>query len=436
MSQKLRVISDGSSDEETVPLPPIKKRKAKSDDPPPLPPKTGHRHALEATKRANKHMKDNGIPGEFTMRTMCGQTVEEDASGEIKFTKNPSKGLDNKWQNGMETAFRILQHYQVDGAKLTLLPDHDTLDCFKKVVKAHLVASKTNISYTFTSFNTFQHVTGRLLLHMVLKTAGLAGNTNIGGCVVWEHGCQHTLKCLHGSVMIQKEQLVEMDVNSENAQRVLKENPEKAKIVPNRWGRNVVQVKNQDAFCCQADVNMLGGNFSGSSCGMFYTDGGKALIAFQQLMAFQKACYPNMKNAETHMFMPVKCECNWNSTIPTMGRQVCKITPFNMPGVADLNADAIDDPKLLATLNNPAVLVFQCCNPVHRSPKGAPSKNCDFKISSIDIMTSLQVAKQIWKTSIGEPHQVSFPEFKWSNELRYQATSLPQVLEDQDESLF
>lgn len=436
MSQKLRVISDGSSDEEVAPPPPIKKRKAKSDDPPPLPPKTGHRYALEATRRTNKHLKDNGVPGEFTLVTMCGQSVKEDEKGEIQFKKPPSKSLDNKWQDGMELAFKILQNYQVDGDKLTLLPDADTLDCFKKAVKGYLVSSKTSINYTFTTFNTFQHVTARLLLHMVVKTAGLAGSTNPGGCVVWEHGCQKHLKCLHGSQMIQKEQLIEMDVNSENAQKALKENPDRAKIVTNRWGRNVVQFKNLEAYCCPSDVNMTGGNFSGSSCGMFYTDGTKAVMAFQQFMAFQRACYPNMRNADTHMFIPLKCECNWNTNIPSMGRQVCKLTPFNMPGVSDISGDALDDPKLKATLEHPAVLVFQCCNPAHRNAKGNPVKNCDFKISSIDMITCLQVAKQIWKDSIGEPHRVTFPEFKWGNEFRYQTTSLPQVLDDKDESLF
>ncbi|APC26069.1 DBP [Bat mastadenovirus G] len=414
---------------------------------------------LDATKKVNEALKTQGTPGEFYIRTFCNQRVERDANGEIQFIKEdgpaplnkfpppepiikatraiqPTKANEHQWQQGMEYALKILTAYQVDHKDLTLLPDSGTLECFKKAVQGFLVGTKTVVTYNFTTPKTFQHVTARLLLDFVLKAVELAPGINPSGCVVWQHGCQDHLLCLHGSPMIQKEQLIEMDVNSENAQRVLKENPEKAKIVTNRWGRNVVQMKNEDAFCCFMDVNMSGGNFSGSSCGMAYSDGPKALMAFQQIMAFQKACYPQMTTAETHLLIPLKCECNWNNSLPMVGRQTCKITPFSMPSAADIDKSQVHDPKMLATLNNPAMLVFQCCNPVYRNSKAAPQKNCDFKISTVDLVSCVQIAKKIWATCIGTPPPLKFPEFKWSNEYKYQTTILPQGQDDDDASLF
>lgn len=474
MSQQVFEISETSSDEEI--RMPVRKRqkKAKEDQKAKMKEALaaaaatmdedtghlrGHHYSLEMTRRANAIMEAQGQPGGFYMQTFCGQKIEKDAEGNIIFTKTesvpltakppvkepvirpsvalvPTKANEHQWQNGMEMALKILTAYQVDHKDLTLLPDSGTLECFKKAAQGFLVSSKTIVTYNFTSAKTFQHMVGRLLLDFVLKAAEIAPNINPSGCVVWQHGCQKQLMCLHGSPMIQKEQLLEMDVNSENAQRVLKENPEKAKIVTNRWGRNVVQMKNEDAYCCFMDVNMSGGNFSGSSCGMFYTDGPKALMAFQQLMAFQRACYPQMTTAESHMLIPIKCECNWNNSLPMMGRQTCKITPFSMPSAADIDRSQIHDPKMLATLDNPAMLVFQCCNPVYRNSKAAPQKNCDFKISTVDMISCVQIAKQIWYACVGTPPPLKFPEFKWSAEYKYQTAILPQGQEDKDLSLF
>lgn len=466
--KKVCVISETSSEEDVAPALPPKKRQRKEP--------RGYQAMAEVAKRANAVLEANGIPGELYMQTFCGQRVDCDSDGKVTFTKvashptpsviippGPSSPLpgsstasggiveelvkrsiavrstiasDYKWQQGMELALKIMLAYQVDHKELTLLPDSGTLDCFKKAVQGYLSGSKIVVTHNFSNQKTFLHVTGRMLLDFVLKEAGVNGSMNPSGCVIWTHGCQKQLMCLHGAPMIQKEQLVEMDVNSENAQRVLKENPEKTKIVPNRWGRNVVQMRNEDAYCCSMDVNMSGGNFSGNSCGMAYTDGPKALMAFRQIIAFQKACYPQMATADSRMLIPLKCECNWNNQLPLLGRQVCKVTPFALTSAEHIDRSLVDDPKMLATLDHPAMLVFQCCNPVYRNSKAAPQKNCDFKISAVDLVAALQIAKQIWKAAIGTPAPIKFPEFKWGNEYKYQTTILPQSQEDNDESLF
>ncbi|AAB38727.1 DBP [Canine mastadenovirus A] len=451
--KKVVAISESSSDEEVPVAPPTappKKRQRKAVEEP-----RGHQAMVEIARQATATLKARGDPGSIVVQTFCGQTVDTDKEGNVVFIPpkqksvwskpNAPSGLvaskffkasEHKWQSAMELALKVLTAYQVDHSKLTLLPDEGTLECFKKAVQAYITTSKTHVTYTFTNQKTFLHVAGRLLLDFVIKAAELAPGVNPSGCVVWQHGCQSSLMCLHGSPMIQKEQLVEMDVNSENAQRALKENPEKTKIVSNRWGRNVVQFKNEDAFCCSMDVNMSGGNFSGASCGMFYTDGPKAIMAFQQIMAFLKACYPSMPNAESHLLMPLKCECNWNSNLPLLGRQTCKITPFSLASASHIDKSEVDDQKMLATLNNPAMLVFQCCNPVYRNSKAAPQKNCDFKISSVDLVSCVQIAKQIWTSTVGERPPIKFPEFHWSDEHRYQNTILPQGQHDDDLVLF
>lgn len=458
MSHKKVYVTDSSEDE--APGVPLKKRQRKEEP-------RGHQAMVEICNETNALLKKKGLPGAIYTETFCGQRVDCDAEGNVTFTKvrempprshtqggsvpappivetpivatlvsRISKANEHQWQQGMEIALKILLAYQVDHKDLTLLPDTGTLECFKKAVQGYLTATKTIVTFNFSNQKTFQHVAGRLLLGFVIKAAGLGGDINPSGCAIWVHGCKKRLCCMHGDPMIQKEQLIEMDVNSENGQRVLKENPEKTKIVANRWGRNVVQMKNEDAFCCSQDVNMTGGNFSGNSCGMFYTDGPKALMAFRQIMAFQKACYPQMATADTHMLIPLKCECNWNNQLPLLGRQLCKVTPFALSSAESISRDLVDDPKMLATLDNPAMLVFQCCNPVYRNSKAAPQRNCDFKLSAVDLVACVQIVKQIWQACIGTPPPMKFPEFKWGNEFKYQTTILPQAQRDDDISLF
>lgn len=490
-----RVIVDSSSEDETVrarspsppPLPPKKRRRAAAaaaaDGAAAAEPVAGPSVRVEApaawaassAAAATEQLRQAGLPGSVSAVTFCGQRIEVDAQGKVSYTpdekllkamkggfgaqseeKKPKRptslalksknqpapaaplGQEAAWQRGMELALSLLLPLKVDHKELTLLPDGGTLECFRRAVQAYLSETRTFLPMTFTSNNSFRHLTARFLLDMVTKEAGLAGeNANVSGCVVWQHGCEETLHCLHGLPMIQKESLIELDINSENAQRVLKETPERARVTPNRWGRNVVQLRNEEAFCCPHDVNMVGNNnFSGKSCGMAYTEGGKALMAFRQAMAFQTASYPKMAHSRSHLLIPLKCECNWNSHLPVLGRQVCKVTPFAIQATSHVDRSLVDDPKMLATLENPAMLVFQCCNPVYRNSKANPQKNCDMKISVVDVMTSLQIAKKMWLQYVKSTPPTRFPEFKWGPEYQVQNTILPQGAGDADDSLF
>ncbi|UZF96929.1 DNA binding protein [Bovine adenovirus 10] len=343
------------------------------------------------------------------------------------------------WQKAMDLAVQILQPLKVDIKELTLVPDAYKFRNFRKAMpKLGCNDKKIHLNLTFSTQKTVTTLMGRFIFSFVLRAGGMApSNWNPTGCVIWNHKCLDNLKCFHGLTMVSKDQLVEMDVTSENAQRALKETPQKAKITTNRWGRSIVQLKNEDAACCFHDASCNAGTFSNKSCGLFYTEGQKALQAFKQIMEFQKACYPKMANAMSHLLLPIKCDCNWGTGyMPLLGRQMCKVTPFSMSAAANVEKHLIDDPKLLATVQHPSILVFQCCNPVYRHSKANPQKNCDFKISAPDVILALQLAKQMWSSLINCPVPLVLEEFKWQTQYQYQNTILPVAYVDTDESLF
>ncbi|AXI68661.1 DBP [Polar bear adenovirus 1] len=355
------------------------------------------------------------------------------------FRNKPDVVDENAWQKAMDVAVEILVSLKVDIKNLTLLPDAGTLECFKKGVNAWMLENKIYVPLTYSTQATLVLQIARFFFSFVIRYAGLTCEWNPSGCVIWDHKSTQgqTLKCLHGCAMLTRDHIVEMDMSSEAAQKALKETPDKAVIAVNKWGRSIVQLKSGDAKCCSNDAMVPTGTFSAKSCGMFFTDGKKMVTALEQIMALQKACYPKMGNSLTHLLMPVECECNWgNKNCMLLGRQLCKMTPFALTAASNMDVSKVSDPKLLATINHPVVLVFQCCNPVYRNSKASPQKNCDFKISAPDVMAALQVAKQMWFSIMKVPAPVIVPEFKWSPRLQYQTTLLPIAHCDSDDRLF
>nr|WRQ19819.1 MAG: DBP protein [unidentified adenovirus] len=348
-------------------------------------------------------------------------------------------GTDHQWQKTMEMAAKLASTYKVDCKDITMLPDTATIEFFKKVVQAWLSEKRIYAPLTFSTQKTFLTVIARFIFDFVLRAVGLVSNDiNITGCCIWVHESLNSdgLHCLHGKTMIIKENVIEMDMTSENGQRALKENPDRTKIVTNRFGKHIVQLKNMDAAYCFQDNNISGNNYSEKSCGLSYTDYKKALQAFNQIMELQAACYPKMTNAKTHMLIPVKCECNWGIQTLLLGRQCCKITPFTMTAATSLDPTSITDPKLAASVNYPSVLVFQCCNPVMRNSRNNPLKSCDFKISAPDMIGALQLAKQLWQNNFSNAAPILIQEFKWTPTLQYRSSVLPTAQEDDDDTLF
>ena len=350
----------------------------------------------------------------------------------------PSEG--QKWQEVMETAKLFMTPLKVDTKALTMLFDQATYDCFKKACQAWLHENGIGLNLTYTTHKTFVAIMARFIFDFTMRHCQMEGkpNVNVSGSAIWTHGCDSEVKCLHGTPMIQKEQVIEMDVTSENGQRALKEQPQKAKVTTNRWGRNIVQLRNSDALACVQDANSPNGSYNNKSCGMFYNDGSKALQAFRQIMSFQLAAYPKMPQAGTRLLMPLKCDCNYLHTgMPLLGRQTCKMTPFALSTPQGVDESSISDATVLASVQNPALLVFQCCNPVYRGSKASNQKNCDFKISAPDYLNALQLAKRFWSSYFPDsPAKVVIPEFKWCQQYQYQNSILPTSLEARDECLF
>lgn len=345
---------------------------------------------------------------------------------------------EQQWQQGVELAMAILMPMKVDTpSEFTLLPTSATVEHFRKAVAAFMKQEAVVIPYTFTQHKSFQTVVARLLLHFVVKEAGIGDpNSNPSALTLWDHNSLQRPHCFHGKLMLNKEQLIEMDVNSERGQAAIKDQPDKAKIVTNKWGRQIVQIKNEDAMCCFEDANMSGNNYSAKSCGMSFTEGSKAVTAVNQAAAFMLAYYPQMgERAQKFLPLPIKCECNYEGTLPILGRQLPKVTPYAL-NVSQSMGDNVSDPKLLASLNFPAVLVFQCCNPVYSKSKATVGKNCDFKISTVDVVAAMKVAKDMWAKLVRKPAPMSLPEFKWESRYQFHNAILPQIPEDGDKTLF
>lgn len=413
----------------------LSKRRRPAVEEPRSPPESGD----AATRKKSKALEsDDELPGPSKGRKKPAST-KPNVSPATKMSRQLLEQSELKWQKAMDVAVSVLVPLKVDIKDLTLLPDGGTMECLKKAAQSWLNDQKKFVSLTFSTQKSLQTVMARFLLDFILRSADITtAEWNPTGCVVWNHQTESDkLYCLHGLPMLNKEQLVEMDINSENGQRALKETPEKAKIVTNRWGRSVVQVKNSDAMCCFHDMKSPLNAFSSESCGHSYTDGIKALQAFKQIAAFVKASYPQMARAGELLLMPLVCDCNYGyQPTPLLGRQTCKVTPFTMAALSNIDRSMVGDPKVLATLDHPAILVFQCCNPVYRNTRANPQKNCDFKISATDVVMALQLAKQLWFSMTGTKPPIMIQEFKWRPQYRVQNTILPTGQDDDDESLF
>lgn len=346
---------------------------------------------------------------------------------------NPqADSLVTAWEKGMEIMVILMEKFHVQSeekASFSFLPDQSAV--YRKICCTWLNEERRGLLLTFTAHKSFTDLMGRFLMAYVESYAGVKHlNWESTGCAIWDHGCtreEGVLRCYHGREMIQKEQLVEMDVTSENGQRALKEQPTKTKVVQNRWGRSVVQLKNEDARCCSEDVGCGNNMFSSKSCGLFFSEGTKAQTAFKQIDAFLLAEYPQMQRGHNRILIPLRCDClNKRDGVPHVGRQMCKMTPFALSNAEDLRADEVTEASALASIQHPCVMVFQCANPVFRNVRGTQGPNCDFKISAPDVLGALQLTRQFWKENVDAPlPKLTIPEFKWTPRLQYRNVALP-----------
>ncbi|AAS10407.1 DNA binding protein [Simian adenovirus 23] len=452
-----RVVSDDGQEEEIVVV--NENSRSPSTSPPPLPPKKKPRKTKhvplqdisqdsEDERQAEEELAAVGFsfpPVRIIEKDgkRVFETLDENdpltSAAATKMTmavKNPlSLPIVSAWEKGMEVMTLLMDRYRVESdlkSAFQLMPEQG--EVYRRICHLYVNEEHRGIPLTFTSNKTLTAMMGRFLQGFVHSHSQIAHkNWECTGCALWLHGCTEAegkLRCLHGTVMIQKEHTIEMDVASENGQRALKENPNRAKITQNRWGRSVVQLANNDARCCVHDAGCATNQFSSKSCGVFFTEGGKAQQAFRQLEAFMKAMYPGMSSEQAQMMLiPLHCDCNHKpGCVPSMGRQTCKMTPFGMANAEDLDVEGITDATVLASVKHPALMVFQCCNPVYRNSRAQNAgPNCDFKISAPDLLGALQLTRKLWSDSFPDlpVPKLLIPEFKWLPKYQFRNVSLP-----------
>ena len=138
-----------------------------------------------------------------------------------------------------------------------------------------------------------------------------------------------------------------------------------------------------------------------------------------------------MQRGAGMMLMPVHCECNHKPhSVPFLGRQLCKMTPFGLSNAEDLDKDQISDKSVLASVKHPSLMVFQCCNPVYRNSRAqSTGPNCDFKISAPDMLGALQMSRRMWSETFPEipVPKLVIPEFKWQPKYQYRNVALPSA---------
>ena len=420
--------------------------------PPPMPPKKarGGRKAAVATPTAEASEQPQQQPVAAAPAAASPSYFSEPA---VSGSGSPEEAF--RWQKGRDLIETLLTPLKVDASKVTLLPDRATLETLRGACQTWLNTNGVYPQLSYSDKSCFTEQMARFLLQLVLQSLG-DDVANVTGCAIWaqpeDHGAAlaagrtSTVRCYHGDAMTNREHVIEMDVNSEAGKRALEEQSSKTRVTQNRWGRNVVQLVNADALCCRRDVKMPSGQHSTESCGMFFTEGPKLRTALAQYAAYQGACYPAMPDPWRHVLAVVRCRCNWQAggsrtPLTQLGRQLCRVTPFQLSGASRLSLDSFEDERLRASIRYPALLVYQCCNPpVGRrggfggsgGGGGSEPSSCDWKLSAPDLLNACQQAKNMWRASLDAERYplppLRIPELRWHDSLRFQSALLPQQI--------
>lgn len=374
-------------------------------------------------------------------------------AGSVAPTPTPS--VEQKWQRGRDLVEKLFQPLKCDPSKVTLLPDAETMCAIRGACQAWMNTRRQNPQLNFSTRLSFAEQMARFVLQMILQATDEIGR-DVTGCAVWKQPVDYSaddnvskptpVRCYHGEMLIPREHTIEMSVTSEAGKRALSEQPELAKVVQNEYGRSVVRICHDDALMCIKDAQMPSGQHGQESCGLFFSDAVKLRTCLAQYAAFQKACFPGMgeEAAGKHLAVVLRCRCNWAaSCLPKpatqLGRQTCRLIPYQMSSAGQLDADSLDDERLKASVFFPCLLVFNCCNPVFRGSRGAgagqcETQSCDWKLSAPDLLNAVQMAKNMWRDLLpDEPlPPLRIPELRWHNSLRFQPALLPQQVVGND----
>ncbi|AGS11276.1 DNA-binding protein [Duck adenovirus 1] len=319
------------------------------------------------------------------------------------------------FQAALEVVYKLGEHLKVETKDVTFHPFDTGLEkLFAQTLK------KAKYTPIYSAAKSMNVVGGRLLYGAICNYVGLAPNFNPTGCSLWEHGWEEGVRCYHSEKMILKENIIEMTPTSEAAISALKEG--RGLLSSNKYGKQVVRIVQENSMICPEDLRQTRfGTFSNSSCGLNFTDGEKAKLAYKNATAYIQAVFP--KTAMQHLlFIVTACECNYGGQL-ILGKQIPKMTPYTVSGVENISVKDLDPVKAVG-VKYPAVFVFQCCN-FQGQKRAGNAKSCEFKISLPDLIHCLITARNLWFEVMGEPMPVQFPLFKWSPALQVKNTLLP-----------
>lgn len=332
------------------------------------------------------------------------------------------EAVEGKFQAALEVLHKLGSALKVDTASFTFHPEQPECD---KLFAAYF--KKQKHSCTYSSPKTLCLVGGRIVYAAVCNLVELTPNFNTSGCALWEHGWGSNLKCYHGEGMCRKKNEIEMAATSEAGASALKEG--RGIVETNRWGRQVVKIVQENFVICMQDLQQRFNQHSVNSCGLSFTDSDKARTAMENSKGLTSLIFPQAK-MDKYLFIPVFCECNSGGKV-ILGRQLPKTTPYALSGTEGLKEEDVN-PVQAVSVRHPAVFVFQCCN-----ASGGKGKNgCEFKISHPDLLQVLNMVRRMWSEIMGTPLPITFPRFKWNQNLRVQSALLPEGSVNEEENPF
>lgn len=279
---------------------------------------------------------------------------------------------------------------------------------WSKLAENFIKKRRPELSLTISNLKSVCNFTGRLFASYVYNECQLVEYIELLGVNIWFHHWEdNELRCFHGLKMLSKPITYNLTPNSDEANRAIATGEgkmEKGKIKLTNYG-NIV---------CPEDINVQWPIIHAStSCGVNFGNKDKAKAAFKHNIEWTAAMFPNANKNEImqKMIIVTKCFCNFGTDNIQLGRQMCKMTAFEIPGAADIDP-ATNNPMMLATQQYKHTFVFQCCNPVtyKKAAKITDNqKHCDFKLSMLDIRQCMKVSKEIWNTVKDQVPELAAP---------------------------
>lgn len=282
-------------------------------------------------------------------------------------------------------------------ADVNILP---TSDFWAKLVETFIKKNKPDFSLTISNSKSFLHFSGRLLASFVYDESGLNCHFNCFGANIWLHKWNpETLRCFHGLNMISKPITYNLSPSSDEGIRAITSG--EGKIEKGKNQKDVVKLTNYNNIICPEDINISWPVIhSTTSCGMNFGNKDKAKAAFLHNVNWTAAMFPRAKleDIQEKMIIVTKCFCNYGHENVQIGRQICKMTAFEIPGANDIDPETCNDKMMLTTHEYKQTFVFQCCNPMtfKKNQKEKDQKHCDFKLSMIDVRQAMKISKDMW----------------------------------------